>query len=298
VSEGTVFPSLYFHGNRHTGVCVHSINHGYSTNLQSYIPTRLHGLVDMIWEQKSDLATRWAIAPTGRIELLFRLGEEPELLRTKRIDVRERPLKDFCFMSGLHTGPLAMGFDSFHMMGVQMHPVAFNAFFRMPLNEIRDYYMPGVHILHGLSEIEEKLKGDGSFRERAEWLEQALLARIHETPELHAAIALGNTMREIAVRHRPVAERDIESMLGYSRTHCFRLFNTWFGLPPHGVRKLQQFVAAVRTLHASSASLTMIALNLGYYDQAHFIRSFKSYAGITPGEYRGRMTAIPGQFPF
>ena len=35
-------------------------------------------------------------------------------------------------------------------------------------------------------------------------------------------------------------------------------------------------------------SLSFIGQELGYYDQAHFIREFKQVTGMTPGKYRKR----------
>ena len=32
-------------------------------------------------------------------------------------------------------------------------------------------------------------------------------------------------------------------------------------------------------------NLTEVGYDCGYYDHAHFIRDFKEYAGLTPGEY-------------
>ncbi|HMV46698.1 MAG TPA: AraC family transcriptional regulator [Blastocatellia bacterium] len=37
---------------------------------------------------------------------------------------------------------------------------------------------------------------------------------------------------------------------------------------------------------AGVESMAQIAVACGFYDQAHLIKSFKQYFGITPGEYR------------
>jgi AraC family transcriptional regulator len=43
---------------------------------------------------------------------------------------------------------------------------------------------------------------------------------------------------------------------------------------------------ASNQLASTDASLGEIAAAAGFSDQSHFSRTFKSYLGITPGEYR------------
>ena len=40
------------------------------------------------------------------------------------------------------------------------------------------------------------------------------------------------------------------------------------------------------SLRHGSFNLVSIALDCGYYDQAHFCRDFRSFSGMTPQEYR------------
>jgi len=52
------------------------------------------------------------------------------------------------------------------------------------------------------------------------------------------------------------------------------------------IRK-SRFGKAVDVLGAENCkNLTSVGLELGYYDQAHFSREFKCFAGITPSAYR------------
>jgi AraC-like DNA-binding protein len=266
--------------------------------LKSYIPVKLRGIVDMIWEQRSDTPTGWKILPSGKVELLFRLGPVVRMHEAKKIGEHNSPLPHFCFLSGLHTRPLSMSFERFHMMGVQMNPIAVRALFGIPGCEIRDYYIEGDALMKNLDQIENELNARPRFIEKAKWLENFLLSKICETAELHTAINLSKVTDEISCNNFFRKITAVEQYLGYSRTQTWRIFTEWFGLSSSPYQRLLQFVHAVNHLHSSPEKLTMIGLNQGYFDQAHFIRSFNEFAEMTPGQYRKLMTHIRGQLPF
>jgi AraC-like DNA-binding protein len=54
-------------------------------------------------------------------------------------------------------------------------------------------------------------------------------------------------------------------------------------------RRLQE--ASVR-LRSDPASLADVAADLGYADQPHFTRDFRSVTGMTPGEFAARYRAV------
>ena len=263
--------------------------------MQHYKPYKLSGLVDLIWEGRYDTPFNLKILPTARVELIFNLSSEPNINQALKINNRNSPLKHFCFLSGLHTQPLDLQFERFYTIGLQMKPVAIKALWGIPSCEVRDYYNEGKLIIKDLQCIEDKLKSNISFLEKARWLEDYIYNRVNETANLHQAIKLHDTCENFIQNKTYSGCSTIHDMLGYSRTQTFRIFNEWFGLSSHSYQKLIQFVQSVHHLHTSTGNLTENAGNNGFYDQAHFIRSFKSFSGMTPGEYRKQMTHIPGQ---
>jgi AraC-like DNA-binding protein len=83
---------------------------------------------------------------------------------------------------------------------------------------------------------------------------------------------------EALVRSSGLAERSLQ-----------RLFHRCVGLSPKAVIRRIRLVEAAGALEARSAgSLAELALQLGYFDQAHFIRDFKSVVGVPPRTHRHR----------
>lgn len=88
----------------------------------------------------------------------------------------------------------------------------------------------------------------------------------------------------------------MDEFLGYSKTQTYRIFNEWLGLSAGKYQRMMRFTKTLNHLHFSedSLSLTEVGLQLGFFDQAHFIHSFKEFAGITPGKYQKIKSQIPG----
>lgn len=243
----------------------------------------------MIWEQQADSPANLQILPTGFVELIFNVGPAMDNLHGKLVGESFNPTQHFCFLSGLHTKPLAMSFTRFHVMGAQMHPLAVKAIFGLPCNEVRDWAVLGELILPELAEIEDRLRCQGDFLAKARWLENHLSAKVRETSDLHTAFKMQDSI-QVAKHKLRFGERvKIESLTGYSRMHTTRLFNDWFGLPPAQTLRLHQFTNAISLFHTSSERLTDVGLQSGFYDQAHFIHTFHEFADMTPGEYKKRM---------
>lgn len=75
--------------------------------------------------------------------------------------------------------------------------------------------------------------------------------------------------------------------LNISNRGIRKLFSQSLGISPHHFSKLKRFNKATQIIASDAkTSLTSIALDLGYYDQAHFIKDFKEFGGITPGAFR------------
>ncbi len=65
-----------------------------------------------------------------------------------------------------------------------------------------------------------------------------------------------------------------------------RLFKYYLGSTPKNFQQIIQFNYASKLLTEKKfRSLTEVAHEADYYDQAHFIKKFRAYSGLTPKEY-------------
>ncbi|MEP0987384.1 AraC family transcriptional regulator [Ekhidna sp.] len=73
---------------------------------------------------------------------------------------------------------------------------------------------------------------------------------------------------------------------GYSQKHFIGLFKKYLGLTPKGFQKIMRFQKVVKDLESvKTINWTQLALDCGYYDQAHFINEFKTFSGFNPQLY-------------
>lgn len=74
--------------------------------------------------------------------------------------------------------------------------------------------------------------------------------------------------------------------IGRSERYVQRFFLEFVGLTPNAFFKIKRFNRSLKQIQSGRGLLTRVAYNNGYYDQAHFIKEFKSYTGQTPLQYQ------------
>jgi AraC-like DNA-binding protein len=78
----------------------------------------------------------------------------------------------------------------------------------------------------------------------------------------------------------------ISAKVGFSQKHLIKLFKDNVGVTPKGFLKIIRFQKAINEISVSKCpNWISIALESGYYDQAHFINDFKAFSGFTPNQY-------------
>ena len=125
--------------------------------------------------------------------------------------------------------------------------------------------------------IELKLRGVRTLAE----LEATLLARLRRSDGLVAEAA-----RRIRRARGGVVVHRLARDLGVSERGLERAFAREVGLPPKRLARIERFQGVVRTVEATaSLAWAAMAVECGYYDQAHLIRDFKHFAGVSPTAY-------------
>jgi AraC-like DNA-binding protein len=86
--------------------------------------------------------------------------------------------------------------------------------------------------------------------------------------------------------HEDLSLSDLSQLTGVGRFALLRQFSREIGLPPHGYLTQVRLREARRQLLAGK-SPALVAADVGFVDQSHLIKRFRSAFGMTPGQYVG-----------
>jgi AraC-like DNA-binding protein len=98
----------------------------------------------------------------------------------------------------------------------------------------------------------------------------------------HAALARGRAYLD--TQQASVPSADLEGVTGLNRYELARQFRAWYGTSPHRYALMRRLDFARAQLRRGTP-LVDVALGVGFADQPHFTRMFRSAYGVTPGRY-------------
>ena len=117
-------------------------------------------------------------------------------------------------------------------------------------------------------------------------LEAFLIQQLIKNRKKHKKLKLiENICRHISATE-PFNSKSLSVEFGFSERYIQKLFLECVGLTPQNYFAVQRFNKSLELIQSSTKTLTSIALECGYYDQAHFIKEFKSYTALTPSNVR------------
>jgi len=91
----------------------------------------------------------------------------------------------------------------------------------------------------------------------------------------------------------PIGIGDIAKAAALSERTLRRRFQSELGMTPHAYLHAVRMLAALERLADPSASITTVALEVGFETPSSFSHAFRAFVGETPRDYRQRILAGP-----
>jgi len=266
----------------------------------SYIPRPpLSHFVDLLWhydgyQQPHD---KERLLPDGSMELVINLRED-----TTRMYDRRNIGQCQTFPGSILIGAQSEFFvidtaEQAGVMGVHFKPGGAFPFFKLPAGELHNEYV-ALETLWGrdAKDLRERLLEAPTADAKFGVLEQYLWKRVAKPLERHPAV--GFALREFqgATGARTVA--DVSGQIGFSARHFIQVFADEVGMTPKLFCRVQRFQETVRRIGMGQrVDWAGMALDCGYFDQAHFIHDFRAFSGLSPSAYAAQRTGHLNHVP-
>ncbi|MDN5697916.1 MAG: helix-turn-helix domain-containing protein [Rubrobacter sp.] len=177
--------------------------------------------------------------------------------------------------------------DEGKVFGVKFRPGAFYPFWKSPVSGLTGSSI-GIRVAFGVAgEFLEKTvlprEGEGEMVEVVEaFLRESL-------PERDENVETINRVTDLITTDQAITRvEDVAVQSGINKRTLQRLFERYVGVGPKWViRRYRLHEVAERLSEGKAVNLAELALELGYFDQAHFINDFKTIVGVTPTDYIG-----------
>ncbi|RYZ38540.1 MAG: AraC family transcriptional regulator [Myxococcaceae bacterium] len=183
-----------------------------------------------------------------------------------------------------------------HGLQVNLTPLGARRVFGLPMHEISNRVV-GLEDLWGLEarRLVEQLAEAPDWAARFAHVDAFLTRRMERGPEVEAGVRWA-----VERIHHAGGNLDIAALaqeLGRSHKHLIHQFHEHVGLPPRRLARLLRFDRAVQRLKAGGpVRWAELAVELGYFDQAHLHRDFRQFTGGPPSALLRRTLPDAGGF--
>lgn len=232
------------------------------------------------------------------MNLVIRLDSEPLRISGEGAGASEISIKG-SVVGGSRSGAyLKDTSTSGATVGVMLRAGAAGALFGVPASELAETHTALAHLWGAeASSLEDRIASRSTLSDRIDCLEAFLLERISVDHGLHPGIA--RVIEEAKWRRADsISASGLARDAGLGPRRFAQLFRETVGVTPKRWLRVQRFQDVLRRASEDGPiDWADLALSLGYSDQPHLVREFRSFSGLTPSEYRRLAPVSPSHVP-
>lgn len=255
-------------------------------NYEIFEPSReLAMLVKCYWIMESsenETIEKQSVVPDGCMEMIFHYGDLYRQYTAEGNSI----IQPRCFVIGQLTRPLEIKpTGKTGIFSVRFHPNGFLPFTNVPVKELEDTAV-SLEKLFGKKglEIERNILKASSSIEKINLIETFLTNRLTDTQTIDHIVK--STVETILTANGQLTVAELSRQVNIDRRQLERKFHSGIGLSPKQLLKTVRIQTTLKMLLAHEfTNLTSLAHENGYYDQAHFIKDFREFVGLTPKEF-------------
>lgn len=257
-------------------------------NPKTYEPNiKLTEFVKRFWTLdgvKENIPLKNTIVPDGTMKLIFHYGDTYK----HHSQNGEITILPKCFLIGQLTKPYVI--EPVGVTGsfvVQFKPNGFLPFTSIPIKEMENTAVP-LDILFGKDGIKlsNQILNANSTSKRIKIIEAFLFKQLADRKNIDNIVK--STIETIVNTNGQFSINEFSKKNNINRRQLARKFSSTIGLSPKQLAKTIRIQTTLKALlNEEITSLTDLAYENEYFDQAHFIKEFKEFTGLTPKEFSG-----------
>ena len=256
----------------------------------------LSRFVELLWYYQNEPTahSKERLMPDGCASLVINLAED-----TIRLYNAEDTRKVTRFSRSVFSGPRSECFaidsdEQVCVMGVSFHAGGAVPFVGFPVEEVHNVLLD-LDILwgHRAEELRDRVHGAPTPREKLHALECVLLQRAAGMLEGHPVVEYAT--RNIITAPQIARIAEVVQATGFSPRRFIEIFRRDVGMTPKLFCRVRRFQRVLQRITSGRpVNWADVALDCGYFDQAHFIHDFRNFSGVNPTKYLADHSGFPG----
>lgn len=258
-------------------------------NYQVYTPVEdLQPYVKCFWtleDEGNSISVRQRVVPDGCMEMIFHYGDCYQQYFEDGTSVIQP--KSFVFgqiTSFIEISPTGIT----GIVAARFNPYGLLPFLTIPVTELENKAV-NIEDLFGKKgkRLEKEILAASGNPQRIKLIENFLLSLLSDPQVINA---ITRSCVEVILQSRgQLKVIELADKTNISRRKMERKFISVIGMSPKQLSRVVRLQSAFKMLEQNKfTSLTSLALENGYYDQAHFIKDFKEFTGLSPKFFFGK----------
>ena len=255
-------------------------------NYQVYTPTsELQPFIKCFWsleDERQDEPVKQRVLPDGCMEMIFHYED----LYQQYFEDGSSIIQPKSFVFGQITKYIEIAPTGISgILSARFLPDGISPFLNIPLTSFENKAVPITEIFgEDGKNLEEHVINASDNYERIKLIETFLLSKLTEQKTID--VITKSCIDLIFLSQGQIGSAELADKMKINRRNMERKFISAIGISPKQLARVARLQATLKMLEQKNvASLTEIAYENGYYDQAHFIKDFREFTGMSPKSF-------------
>jgi AraC-like DNA-binding protein len=222
------------------------------------------------------------IVPDGCMEMIFHYGD----LYKQYLADGSFIIQPKCFVFGQVTQPLEVEpTGETGIFAVRFSPNGFVPFTEFPIHKMENKALPLIELFgEEVNVLENRVLKASSNEERVKIVE-AFFTKLISDSRVIDRITKSSVTLILELKGQLTID-ELSDNLSVNKRKLERKFASVIGVSPKQLSKMVRIQSVLKSLLENNFSnLTDVAYENNFYDQAHFIKEFKEFTGVSPKDF-------------